>query len=248
MYKSHPKLTSPSNPKEKIWRYMDFTKFVSLLSKQSLFFCRVDKLDDQNEMTMPIANKKKHIEFYENNKEQIKKDFNKLPLEVWASLWDITRHSIIINSWNRSEYESASMWSTYLVSNQGIAIQSSFNLLSESFHKTSDEINIGIVKYKDYKTEIIEDDTIFGLVTNKLQSYEHERELRVMIINQSGKDGMPLHDIGKYVPIDINVLIESIYIAPNAPKWFNELVIEVIKHFGFNFPIKTSELNDRSLY
>ena len=27
-----------------LWRYMDFTKFVSLLDKQALFFARADKL------------------------------------------------------------------------------------------------------------------------------------------------------------------------------------------------------------
>jgi len=29
-----------------IWRFMDFTKFVSLLETNSLFFCRLDKLGD----------------------------------------------------------------------------------------------------------------------------------------------------------------------------------------------------------
>lgn len=29
-----------------IWRYMDFTKFVSLLDKGSLFLCRADNLED----------------------------------------------------------------------------------------------------------------------------------------------------------------------------------------------------------
>ncbi len=29
-----------------IWRYMDFTKFVSLLDRASLFLCRADRLED----------------------------------------------------------------------------------------------------------------------------------------------------------------------------------------------------------
>jgi hypothetical protein len=32
-----------------IWRYMDFTKFVSLLDRSALFFARADKFKDQFE-------------------------------------------------------------------------------------------------------------------------------------------------------------------------------------------------------
>ena len=46
MYKEHPIFKSPDNENEKIWRYTDFTKFVSLMDRQSLFFARADKLGD----------------------------------------------------------------------------------------------------------------------------------------------------------------------------------------------------------
>ena len=39
-----------------LWRYMDFTKFVSLLEKRSLFFARADKLGDPFEGATPINN------------------------------------------------------------------------------------------------------------------------------------------------------------------------------------------------
>ena len=37
------------NEQSAIWRFMDFTKFVSVLDKGSLFLCRADKLDDSFE-------------------------------------------------------------------------------------------------------------------------------------------------------------------------------------------------------
>ena len=228
---------------------MDFTKYVSLLSKQSLFFCRVDKLGDKHEMSLPLINKKKEIEYYKNVEHILKKTINeKISLENWPSIWENTKPSIIINSWHRNEFESAAMWSTYLKTNEGVAIQSDVNRLCESFKNTSDEINIGIVNYKDYRTEKIEDETIFGWVSHKLKSYEHEKELRAIIIKQSDINQKPLHEIGKYVPVDLNTLVESVYVAPNAEKWYNDLVIEVTRKFGYNFEIKTSELNDRSLH
>ena len=46
MYKEVPYLEIPVNEKATIWRYLDFTKFVSLLDKRALFFSRTDKLGD----------------------------------------------------------------------------------------------------------------------------------------------------------------------------------------------------------
>ena len=44
MYKEHEAFTPPLSDTV-LWRYMDFTKFVSLLEKQALFFARADKHD-----------------------------------------------------------------------------------------------------------------------------------------------------------------------------------------------------------
>ena len=39
-----------------LWRYMDFTRFLSMLDKGALFFARVDKLGDPFEGALPRAN------------------------------------------------------------------------------------------------------------------------------------------------------------------------------------------------
>ena len=39
------KISIPSSG-TKIWRFMDFTKYVSLLEKKAIFFCRSDLFDD----------------------------------------------------------------------------------------------------------------------------------------------------------------------------------------------------------
>ena len=43
-YKEHSELAIPDNPDAKIWRYLDFTKFLSMLEDRSLYFCRLDIL------------------------------------------------------------------------------------------------------------------------------------------------------------------------------------------------------------
>jgi hypothetical protein len=39
---------------------------------------------------------------------------------------------------------------------------------------------------------------------------------------------------GKYVPIDLDVLIEKIYVAPLAPDYFYEAVVSVAQKFGLD--------------
>ncbi len=42
------------DPDAKLWRYMDFTKFVATLSNKALYFCRLDHLGDpSNESFQP---------------------------------------------------------------------------------------------------------------------------------------------------------------------------------------------------
>jgi hypothetical protein len=45
----HPVFLPPDDPGAQIWRYMDFTKFVSMLDNGGVFFCRADKLGDKFE-------------------------------------------------------------------------------------------------------------------------------------------------------------------------------------------------------
>jgi hypothetical protein len=45
-------------------KYLDITKFISLLSTKSLFFCRLDKLEDQYEGLTAKRNYELRIEWY----------------------------------------------------------------------------------------------------------------------------------------------------------------------------------------
>ena len=44
----HEYMVKPDE-EQKVWRYLDFTKFLSLLDKNALFFSRIDRLTDKYE-------------------------------------------------------------------------------------------------------------------------------------------------------------------------------------------------------
>ena len=73
MYKEHPSFDSPPD-NAVLWRYIDFTKFVSLLDRKALFFVRADKLGDPFEGTLPDANVKALTEFYDTLPENRSKE------------------------------------------------------------------------------------------------------------------------------------------------------------------------------
>ena len=53
VYEAHPTCVQPENETVKVWRYMDFTKLISLIDSQCLFFTRADKFDDPFEGSWP---------------------------------------------------------------------------------------------------------------------------------------------------------------------------------------------------
>ena len=52
----HPCFIQPQNEDSRLWRYMDFPKFVSLISSGSLFLCRADLFKDPFEGSYSKAN------------------------------------------------------------------------------------------------------------------------------------------------------------------------------------------------
>jgi len=44
---AHPVFEGPPDPDVKIWRYMALSKFVWMIQKRALYFCRADLLGDR---------------------------------------------------------------------------------------------------------------------------------------------------------------------------------------------------------
>lgn len=245
MYKEAPAFIPPDDENVKIWRYMDFTKFVSLLDKRSLWFTRADKFKDPFEGSYP----KKNV----LRRELLPME---IPIEKIPKINLKFRQYVAINCWHINEHESAAMWSLYLKSNEGIAVQSTYKRLRDSFSSSQEEVLIGKVKYIDYETEWFKDDNYHDPFLHKRKSYEHERELRAITIKwpipeEGGWDLEPSIEIikaGISVVVDLTGLIERIYVAPEAPAWFTELVQSVTNKYEYDIEVRQSLLNSQPVY
>jgi len=253
MYKEHPVFEKPDNENIKIWRYLDFTKFVSVLDKQSLFFTRADRLPDSFEGSYSKAN----IELRPIIYKDISKDsFDKMQMQLQIFSKEIRRFTIM-NCWHMNEYESAAMWKLYLKTDEGVAVQSTFKRLTESFHNyEEDDVYIGKVKYIDYQTEWLPEGNFFYPFLHKRKSFEHERELRAIIQKIPTKDDkidltqetQEIFDIEAYITVDLDTLIEKIFVSPTAPKWFNQVVKSIINKYNLKKEVIQSSLAEGPVY
>lgn len=251
MYIEHLEFEPPANEEIKIWRYMDFTKFVSLIDTKCLYFARADKFDDPFEGSTPKKNVHARTTLFaspDRPQDMSQGEINAL-LDFDNQWSEYIRHMkkfVAINCWHANEHESAAMWKLYLKSNEGIAIQSTYKKLRDSIIDGR-QIYLGQVNYIDYENDVIRDNNMYGPFVYKRKSFEHEREIRAVVKIPWVTTDIKITEqepVGHGIQIEINIkmLIEKIYIAPGTPKWFTDLVGAVTARYNYTFeicPIKT---------
>lgn len=268
-FKEHPEFLSPDSPDTKIWRYMDLAEFLSLLDRHSLYFARLDQLSEFDPFEGYYTNL--NLEFdklkFEDMPDDWKESSGIKDEKIFEAIVDVNKRSrelvkyhrsvTFVNSWHIKEHESAAMWKIYLSSNEGIAIQSTYQRLIESLASYNDfEIHVGRIKYIDYEKEAIPMGNLLSPFVYKRKSFEHEDELRALIWTpQHGKNDVvnPQNNkykdvLGLYVPVDLEQLVEKIYVAPNAPTWILELIKTVTEKFGLNKEVVQSNLASTPVY
>ncbi len=140
MYCAELLINVPANEHTTIWRYMDFTKFFSLLDKKALYFARSDRFSDKFEGATPIPTIKAREAYVLGSGTPLVEEVSK----GWSQSSREVRKWIFLNCWHMNSYESAAMWQLYVQKNEGIAIRSTFARLGDSLSSPYDLL-IGMV-------------------------------------------------------------------------------------------------------
>jgi len=227
MYLNNPNIKLPDDPDTIVWKYLDLSKFLDLLLSKKLFMSRSDKFEDQYEGT-----------FSEPTFEEIKKLAIDNP--DFLKYYKTHREKVAVSSWHINEYESFAMWQIFTQNSEGLAIQSTIGRLQKAVKPENNfDQYIGEVNYIDYRKEYIPFDDLFFPFLFKRKSFQYEREVR--ILTDTSKSTVKLND-GLKINVDINQLIEKIYIHPKSENWYKKLVIELVERLGFGFEIEKSDL------
>lgn len=235
-------------------KYMDLTKFVSLLQRKSLFFCRLDKLEDHFEGTTSKSNWKRRYDFFATQhllSLKIKKLSSDEILKSVEEYFEGDRKMKSLKTiccWNISDTESAALWKIYSDFNQGIMITSKVTSLIESFKETKEDIDLSEVKYINHKYDEMPDGNTMFPVIHKHKAYSYEKELRLIhtvdfgngLIYDWSKEEI---EQGKYLKVDLNNLIDEIILSPYSPDWYIKMIENLCKTYGLKTSIKKSELS-----
>src|SRR3989442_1551706 len=108
-------------PSTKIWQYMDFIHFVSLIDRQCLFFRQAKTLSDRFEGTLSWLIRQDQ---YQLGDASFK--------EMLPQVYHDARQRTAISCWYISSEESSAMWDLYSNRRQGIAVQSTIEHLHNS--------------------------------------------------------------------------------------------------------------------
>ena len=239
MYKPHSSFKEPEDKDVVIWRYMDFTKFYFMIDSRALLFTNLSTLDDSFEGFIPKANLENWTTFPEDMPEEEQKAKKWIPEHDLDAI-KVAKQCLYISSWHVNEYESTAMWKLYLKSNEGVAVKSTYNKLKQSLHLTEDDVHLGLIKYIDYNTYSLKSNNLFNTALHKRKSFEHERELRAIILKNS--------DSPLFIPIDLEILMDRIYTPPTAKPWFRTLVERVLEKNNLDKKVVQSSLADDQLY
>ena len=227
MYINSSNITLPEDNNTIVWKYLDLSKFLDMLMSQQLFMSRSDKFEDQYEGT-----------FSEPTFEEIKKIATNNP--KFLDYYKSHREKVVISSWHINEYESFAMWQIFTKNNEGLAIQSTIGRLKKALQpERAIEQYIGNVNYIDYKKEYIPFDDNFFPFLFKRKSFQYEREVR--IISDVSAQNISVNE-GLKINVDLNQLIEKIYIHPKSENWYKKLVIELVSKLDFKIEIEKSDL------
>ena len=237
MYDEHPAFTPP--PEDAVlWRYLDVAKFFALLEHGALHFARADTLGDPYEGSYGAPNVQLRPVLYRKLSEAARRN---LPAARKA-----TRNLMYVNCWHRNEFESEAMWNLYATRDRGIAVRTTFASLRDSI-ADEQSVYVGEVSYVDHGTTFIDELYAFTSFLHKRKSFEHEHEIRAMILHAVRTDSKQgphphLQPAGINCDVDLSKLIEEVVVTPFAEDWLVEVVQAVAGRYSLTAPIRRSAL------
>jgi hypothetical protein len=228
-----------------IWRFLDLAKFISLLKDKALFMTRADKFEDQFEGAVcALKDSEKYDEAlheYYSDMLECKVVPEKL-IEDEHKANQLLRMNSYINCWYEGKHESMAMWRLYASGKEtkGVAIKTTVGQLRKAIGR---EVEIGRIDYIDYSKEW---PNVNEALWRKRLSFEYEHEVRIRITPKTGLSYKP--DEFLMLQVDLNELIEAVYVSPMSESWFKDVVADVLARYGLEKPVFHSGLDEVGAY
>lgn len=242
---------------QSLWRYMDFSKFVSMLHQRGLYFTRAEKFSDRFEGAAGLSSRenewdKHYLDFFRSaittpppgfslpDKPEIEVVSEAAALLAQLKITYSQAKNLLVSCWHANDVESEALWQIYCpAATPGLAIRTSVSRLWDTTSSDRSSL-VGRVHYMDFRKSFASgDQRIFC----KRSSLSHEKEVRAILANDFRNPSD-----GKILDCDLDDLIEEVVISPFAPPWFGGVVKETVTRFGFKLRVRQSEISELPFY
>lgn len=241
----HPLFRNVPPPDAKLWRYLSFAKFASLLHSSRLHFTRVDQFDDHFEGAWP----KSDFDYWS------KVEGFKVPYFT-----EHMRSRTAASCWAESPHESAALWRLYAPGAEGVAIATTFGKVRNLVAVPSgpdlgpDRLaGVGRVTYLDHSNrglieELGKDDPLPNTLMPfmlKNVSYEYEKEVRALVVTGMGYE---MAAGGYELTLNLTDFVDEIVVNPFSQNWFADTVAGLATRHGLNGKLRPSLLSRDLFY
>jgi hypothetical protein len=225
---------------------MDEWKLLDLLEKRALFFCRVDKLPDAAEATLPLANRRLStlfgLNWIEPGSERAEAAF-----QFKHQMYQSMRRHIVVNCWRLGDQESSEMWAAYTSGPNAVMLRSTFQDLAAAFRTTPKRVFLSAVTYLDPNVVPADETGLENIAFRKTTRYAHEAELRALtsaMPDQLTPDAYWQDQVesGLHVAVDIERLISHVVTSPLAQPGYSDAIRHMLRLAGLSAHVRGSRL------
>jgi hypothetical protein len=223
-----------------LWKYMDVSKFISLLSTSELWLARSNTLKDKREGSFSNEMKDGLSKIYEALQPESKEISSTDPVNSASEYEQYVKNNSYFTCWHKNADDNMIMWEIYGKTENSVAIKTNSSKLKSAFNledvmKFSLEVALDDVEY-------INSDSIPSIQSSrqpffvKRPHFNFEKEVRLYIRAREHhlNDSAPF---GYKIPIDLNILIEEIYVHPDAESWFFDAIVDLVKKYKILSPV-----------
>ena len=220
---------------QKVWRYMDLAKFVSMLEQKALWLARADTFRHRHEGRFPNEMRKFIEKAYEGLKA---KDDSRV--KDADDFQDYLLKNTFISCWHGNLDENMVMWEIYGKDCRAVAVQTTIREMKRSIDTSGTTGHSLLLKSVIY--EKAED--VSGVIPyeecffRKRPHFSFEKEVRISLDTYAPASPSKNGPYGHRLPVNIHELIACVLVHPDSPQWFVDVVNSLATKYGIHAPVE----------
>ena len=224
---------TPLDDDTRIARYFNEKRLIDIIDKQEIWFSNIEEFHDKRERTIPLS-------FFIGVPDTYKQNY--------LTIQELKNEKIkaYVTCWAKFPSENYALWKIYDKESRGACLVTTVGKLKAALNRN--DMFLCEVNYIDYNDKqqrvylpwvIYDPDAVPNVMRVsekfKIRPYKYEDEIRGIIYLNEDKKGFP-------VKVNLQSLIDEVYISPFSNKEQTEITLELLKSRFDERIIRISEI------